>query len=177
MALTKLNENKDNLTVDIDIEKLLGSASKNEVIRETFFQLAYDSLLDRLDKGLSVDNKPLKAYSKSYKESLAYDVFGKDGTVNMELSGDMINSIVIKKQNSKTMTIGFDSKEESNKAYGHMTGMEGHPTLEGKVKPRNFFGWSDKELNNIAKELKPAIKEADLVSDAKLLSLIDRLLA
>lgn len=177
MALSKLNKDKDNLTIDINIEKLLGSASNNEVIRETFFQLAYDKLVDRLDKGLSVDNKPLKGYSASYKGSLAYDVFGKDGTVDMQLTGDMISSIDIKKQNSTTLTVGFGSKEESNKAYGHMTGMEGHPTLEGKVRPRNFFGWSDKELNDIARELRPAISKANLVSDAKLLTLIDRLLA
>ena len=144
MALTKTKLSQADVSIDIDLEKLLGSASKNEVVRETFFQLAYDSLLARLEQGIGANGKPLKSYSESYKDSTTFNIFGKDSTVNMQLTGDMVNDIYIKKQTDKIMTVSFQSDENNAKAYAHITGFKDHPTLEGKVKPRDFFGWSDK---------------------------------
>ena len=175
MALAKLNLDKSDVNVEIDLEKVLGGSAKNEIVRESFFQLLFDSMNERLDSGKNVNNKALKSYSKSYKDSLAYEVFGKDGTVNMQLTGDMINSVAIQKQSSKTMKIGFTGEDENNKAYGHITGMKGHKFLEGKVPKREFFGWTDKEVKSIASELRPALQEESSISDTALLALLERL--
>lgn len=171
---TKTNLAEKDLNVQIDIEKLLGKAAQNEVVRETFFQLAFDSLMARLDAGESVNGKAMKSYSKAYKDSLAFEVFSKDGTVNMQLTGDMVNDISIQKQSSKLMTIGFNDELQSQKAYAHMTGFAGHPHLDGKVKPREWFGWSDKELEAIAQDLRPELEEKELVNDEKILNLLER---
>jgi hypothetical protein len=177
MAKPKLNLNESEVSQTIDLGSLLGKgAAKNETLRETFFQLAYDKLLERLSVGRGVDGKILPKYSKAYKNSLAYAAFGKDGTVNMQLTGDMINSVSILKKDSNNITVGF-SKTESAKAYGHITGFEGHPTLDGKVKPREFFGWTDKELNDIAKEIKPQVNNKELISDALILKVLDKVLS
>lgn len=176
MAITKTKLSQSSVTVDIDIEKLLGESAKNRDIRETFYQLAFDKMIERLDSGRDVNGKLFSKYSKAYKDSLAFSAFGKSSTVNLQLTGDMINSVQIEKQTDKIMTVGFGSdKLENAKAYAHMSGYEGHPTLEGKVKPRLFFGWSDKELKDIAKEFKPFTSVQSNVSDSALLKLLDKL--
>ena len=175
MALTKTKLTESDVSVEIDIESLLGPLAKNKDVRETFFQLAFDKMLERLDNGIGADGKKLPKYSKAYKDSLAFDVFGKDGTVNMQLTGGMVNSIEIKKESASKMTVGFTGSDENAKAYAHMTGFQGHPTLGGKVAERNFFGWSDSELKAIAKEFKPINSPSKGVSDTAILKLLEKL--
>lgn len=178
MSLTKTKLSEESVTIDIDIEKLLGSAASNREVRETFYQAAYDKMIERIDSGRDVNGKLFSKYSKSYKDSLAFSAFGKSSTVNLQLSGDMLNAIDLQKQTEKKLTVGFNDQTENAKAYAHMTGFKGHPTLDGKVKPRVFFGWSDAELKAIAKEFKPNLEVVGqgTISDAKFLDLLDRLL-
>lgn len=175
MALTKTKLSESEVSVEIDIKKLLGSTAKSKEVRESFYELAYEKMIDRINSGRDVNGKLFSKYSKSYKDSLAFSAFGKSNTVDMQLTGDMINSIQLEKQNDNVLKVAFSDDLETKKAFAHMTGFEGHPTLDGKVKPRLFFGWSDKELQEIAKEFKPIINEDKTVSDEKLLNLIDKL--
>lgn len=175
MPIQKRNLSQSEVSIEIDIEKLLGGVAKNQAVREVFFQAAFDKMLSRLDNGIGADGKPLPKYSKAYKDSLEYHVYGKDGVVNMQLTGGMVNSLEIKKSDDKKMTVGFSGDEENAKAYGHITGFVGHPTLDGKVKPRNFFGWTDSELVAIASDLKPSPQDESKINDSKILSLLDRL--
>lgn len=177
MALTKLKLNESEVTVTIDLEKLLGRAAKDRTVREVFFQAAYDQMLNRLDDGKDFKGRAMKKYSKQYKDSLAYAAFGKDGTVNLTLTGDMINSVEILEQDESKMTIGFDGDLNNKKAYAHMTGYKGHKWLDGKVEKREFFGWTDAALKEIADQLKPSNRDKDIISDEKVLGLLDRLLA
>lgn len=176
MPIQKRNLSQSEVSIEIDLEKLLGGAANNRIVREVFFQAAFDKMLERLDKGVGADGKNLPKYSKAYKNSLEYYVYGKDGTVNMQLTGGMVNSLEIKKSDNKKMTVGFSGDEENAKAYGHLTGFAGHPTLDGKVKPRNFFGWTDSELIAIAEDLKPNAQDEPKINDSKILSLLDRLI-
>jgi hypothetical protein len=175
MALTKQKLSQSDVSVEIDLEQLLGGAAKNSDVRETFFQLAFDKMLERLDAGKGVDGKALPKYSKAYKDSLEYAVYGKDGTVNMQLTGGMVQSVEILSQNSKKMKVGFVGDDENTKAYAHMTGYKGHPVLDGKVKPRNFFGWTDAELKSIARELRVDNAPNKTISDTVILKLLEKL--
>lgn len=176
MSIVKKKTTEKDVSVEINLEKLLGGQAKNRDIREAFFQVAYDKWLENLDNGIGADGKRLAKYSKSYKDSLAFLAFGKDNTVNMQLTGGMVASVEIQKQSDKSIKVGFVGDEENAKAYAHMTGFQGHPTLEGKVPIRNFFGWSDDDLLKIAKEFKPNNKSEPNVKDEKILNLIDRLI-
>lgn len=176
MAIQTKKLSQSQVSIDINIEKLLGGSAKNQAVREVFFQAAFDKMLARLDNGIGADGKPLAKYSKKYKDSLEYHVYGKDGTVNMQLTSGMVNSLDIIKTDDKKMTVGFVGDDENAKAYAHMTGFKGHPTLEGKVKARNFFGWTDTELIAIASELRPSNQgDESKINDSKILSLLDRL--
>lgn len=176
MAIAKINLKESDVNAEINLEELIGPAARNEAVREVFFQAAFDALLTRLDQGKSVDGKNLPKYSKAYKESLDFAAFGKSDTVNMQLTSEMINSLAIKSENPKKFKIGFTEDIHNAKAYAHMTGYEGHPVLAGKVKPRNFFGWQDKELRAIAREIKGSADGADAISDNQVLKLLDRLI-
>lgn len=170
MALTKTKLSESEVSVEIDLEKLLGRASKDQGAREVFFQLAFDKLNERLDKGLDANGKKMAPYSKSYKESLAFDVFGKSTTVNLTLTGDMINDITQLDSSKDKMKIGFGSDFSNIKAYGNITGERGAGQKKGTA--RNFFGWSDKELKSIADEIKPQAANQDIVSDAAIISFL-----
>lgn len=174
LALQKPTLKKDEVSTEIDLKSLLGAASKNESIRQVFFEAAFDKLLARLDQGRGVDGR-LHAYSKSYKDSLAFAAFGKSNTVNMQLTGDMVQSITVLDSSETKLKIGIDDTEQAAKAYGHMTGMKGHPTLAGKVDARNWFGWKDSELIKIADAIKPEINKRDILSDAVVLKLLNKL--
>lgn len=168
MALQKPTLKKDEVSTEIDLKSLLGESSKNESIRQVFFEAAFDKMLARLDQGRGVDGK-LHAYSKSYKNSLAFAAFGKSNTVNMQLTGDMVQSITVLDSSETKLKIGIDDSEQAAKAHGHMTGME------GKTKPRLWFGWKDSELIKIANAIKPEINKKGLISDAAVLKLLDKL--
>jgi len=174
LALQKPTLKKDEVSTEIDLKSLLGASAKNESIRQVFFEAAFDKMLARLDQGRGVDGK-LHAYSKSYKDSLAFAAFGKSNTVNMQLTGDMVQSVTVLDSSETKLKIGIDDTEQAAKAYGHMTGMQGHPTLDGKVSARNWFGWKDSELIKIANAIKPEINKNEIVSDAAALRIIDRL--
>lgn len=93
----------------------------------------------------------------------------------MQLTGDMVQSITVLDSSETKLKIGIDDTEQAAKAYGHMTGMKGHPTLAGKVDARNWFGWKDSELIKIADAIKPEINKRDILSDAVVLKLLNKL--
>ena len=68
----------------------------------------------------------------------------------------MLGLMDIKRTTGNTITIGWEDKEQNNKAHGHMTGKNG---AVPKMK-RPFFGISNKELNVIKKDLSADINEA-----------------
>lgn len=175
MALQKPTLKKEEVSTEINLEQILGKLSSNENVRAVFFEAALDKLQKRLDEGRGVDGK-LTAYSKEYKDSLAFKVFGKTNTVNMQLTGDMLTAVNELDSKPGKMKIGIDDDIEAAKAYGHMTGMKGHPTLAGKAPVRNWFGWTDKELKEIANAIKPEVSKRNTLSDEKALLLLDRLL-
>ncbi len=94
----------------------------------------------------------------------------------MQLTGDMVSSVSeIKTENKSSMIIGIDDEEQAAKAFGHITGFEGHKYLEGKVAPRKWFGWKDSELKSIAAAIKPQVNKSSIVSDAAILKILNKL--
>ncbi len=175
MALQKPTLKQTEVSTEINLEQILGKLSSNESVRAVFFEAALERLQKRLDEGRGVDGK-LAKYSSEYKDSLAFKVFGKTNTVNMQLTGDMLVAVNELESKGTNMKIGINDDLEAAKAYGHMTGMKGHPTLEGKAPVRNWFGWTDKELKEIANAIKPEVNSRNTISDEKALRLLDRLL-
>jgi hypothetical protein len=93
------------------------------------------TMLDLLGDGVSpVTGKGFKALSKKYAD----DDKGGDTTANMELEGDMLSSLTYE-ADPYSVKIGIWDEDQAIKAYGHTTGMKGHPWLEGKVAERKII--------------------------------------
>lgn len=78
------------------------------------------------------------------------------GGSNLELHGDLIDSLQINKKGNKLELTVSDS--QAAKAYGHNTGFEGHPTIKNGPK-RKFIPMDDETLRpDIRKSLREMIK-------------------
>lgn len=155
-----LKVEKTEISQTIDLQKWTGKdlSSDPELVRE-IGQEVIDYMIKRSadNKGLGeVQFKPPK-YSKTYADSLNFIAAGKSPTdVNMRLSGDMLGSIDMNEEGNKvTIEIGED---QTLKAYGHMTGYEGHPTIPNGKYKRQFFGITKTEFDkNILPKFKNEI--------------------
>ena len=70
-------------------------------------------IIKRTQKGLDIHNRPFTAYSKSYKE---WKSKGYGNTVNLTVSGDMLNSITWR-EIPKGIEFYFSNNESNKKAY------------------------------------------------------------
>lgn len=89
-------------------------------------------------------------YSKGYRKSLKFRIYGKDkDDVNMKLTGKMLASMDIMDTDSTSVTIGFNQPAQEAKAEGHILGTGNNNSLP----IRDFFGLQDEEYNKIMKKI------------------------
>jgi hypothetical protein len=92
--------------------------------------------------------KDFPKYSDSYKKSLDFKIAGKGGTVNLKLSGDMLDAMDLLRHKKGEITIGFDrGTAENDRAEGNILGSYGG--LPNSAKARNFLGVTRAELKMI----------------------------
>ena len=151
-----LKVKKNNVEQTINLKEKLGIDFRGkDNLKQLLGQAIVDRIVERSQEGNGVNLKPngsgrnvkLKSpYSKAYADSLDFKAAGKKrDKVNMTLTGDMLGLLDIKKVQGNSITIGWDDAEQNGKAHRHMTG-DGVPK-------RPFFGVSNKELKDIAKDL------------------------
>lgn len=117
----------------------------------SFGQAIIDHILERSLQGVDVNGQAMEGYSESYAESLPFNARGKSKSeVNMRLRSNMMYSMDILEASPRRIKIGFRGRLENNKAFGHMSGMEGHPVLDGVTPKREFFGLSDNDIDALA---------------------------
>lgn len=167
MPIQKKKNSLDEVSTDINLKELLGGLSKDRDVREAFFQLAVEKMVDRINTGRDVNGVLFKKYSKEYKDSLAFNAFDKSTTVNMQLSGDMLAAVNIINQDASKIKVGINN-DEAPKAYNHQVG--------DTLPQREWFGWKDSELKSIAKEFRPATDGEPSLNDVQIINLLDRLL-
>ena len=132
----------------VDLSEVFGvDFSGNEPLKIVICQTIIDYMRERTSKGKDYNGQAFAPYSESYKESDEYEAYGKSSRVNMKLTGDMLASLDFQLEGN-TATFLFDDPEEEAKAFGHMTGMEGHKFLEGKTPAREFFGITRSEIES-----------------------------
>jgi hypothetical protein len=176
MAEPKRKISENEVSQKINLKVALGQLSNVPEIREAFFQAVVDKMVERTELSRDINGKIFDKYSKSYKNSLAFNVFGKTNKVNMTLTGDMLGSIDKIDESRDTMTVGITGDENIIKAFAHITGFKGHPTLDGKVKPRDFFGITEKEIETITKDFEPETDSGSAINDSVLIEKIINLL-
>jgi hypothetical protein len=157
-------------TFKVNLSELLGGKHEvDEATRQSIGQAVIDRIVERTSVD-SIDRygKSLGRYSKSYANSLSGQVFGKKagGDVTLLATGDMLGSLTIVASTADTITIGYEDDAQNTKAYGHISGMKGHPILEGKVKPRNFLGLPATELDAIGSDFEDQVAAIESINSA-----------
>ena len=119
-------------SVIINIPTGYSASQRNQIGKEIvrFIQ-------SRTRKGLNIQNKPFKAYSQSYKDDLDFSNAGKSNTVNLTLTGEMLNTLTVLSTGLDFITVGFDDTDGNDKAsFNRQNG-------------RQFVGITPKDLNSI----------------------------
>ncbi len=106
-------------------------------IRERIAQDIITTIKRRTSEGLDASGNLFKGYSKSYE---------KTGTVNLRLSGDMLEGLVVLATGSGFVRIGFSSPQANDKA-AYIQSPRGQKL--GKQPKRTFVGISQADLSII----------------------------
>lgn len=123
---------------EFDLEELLGyEPSKKQ--KEMFGQILVNKMVSRTASGDDVNNENFLPYEEKYAEKKGVTI----NAVDLILEGEMLKDVFHHSDHrSNIVTLEID-ESSLGKAYGHISGMEGHPTIKNGKK-RDFFGFVNK---------------------------------
>jgi hypothetical protein len=102
-------------------------------------------------EGIVSSYRAFKEYSKGYIKSLDFRNAGKSaGSVDLTLSGDLLQSLDVVKISSTQIELGFPSSQDG-KADGNIRGTHGKSRANAN-KARNFLGLTENDYNKIVRK-------------------------
>jgi len=121
----------------IEIPKKFGPNERRAIAQDII-----DYIQERTDRGRSVNNLPFRKYSKSYSQSLDFEIAGKSrGNPNLQLTGDMLVALEHLSDRPGSIHLGYQNgTDENEKAWWN-------DSTEGQVR-RHFLGISQKDLKS-----------------------------
>lgn len=130
-----ITKNEVSALFQIDLPDDLSKKEQREIKKEIGEYLLV-SILDYVGSGKS----PVSGQGsfKKLNKEYAKDQKGGDTLPNLDLFGDMLDSLKFK-VTDKGIEYGIYDKKEAIKAYAHNTGFEGHPYLESESLKRQFI--------------------------------------
>lgn len=147
---------KEELKQTIDLADLLGrEPSRMEVIE--FADAFKNEVIDRTQSGKNLNNRNFKQYSKDYAEFKGVS----RNDVDLTLFGDMLESLKTEVNGSR-VTLKIDDSAQAAKAFGHVSGYEGHPTIKDGPK-RDFFGLNRKDAERLANQISRVTRDTTLI--------------
>lgn len=141
--------------------RALKRSIKDSTFKREFAERVVDEINSRTDRGIDKNGNSFRPYSKAYKNSKVFAIYGKSSRVNLKLTGEMRASIRTSKISSTSVTIDLASEEQKVKANRHIMG-DGVPV-------RDFMGLPMNELTKILKETSKdleSVKNFDQFIDA-----------
>lgn len=102
--------------------------------------------------GLDKKGRSFKKYSDSYKKSFPFKVFGKSGSVDLTLTGDMLDTMEVIEDDSESVTVGWQDEQQKLKAENHIHGVT--------LPKRDFLGLPDAILNKIVEKNRALVERA-----------------
>jgi len=130
-----LEIDKTTKLVDLDLPSDIPQDLADD-IKADVGQYLVDAILDNVGSGKS----PVAGYGAFAQLSKEYAESEKGGRriPNLDLNGDMLNSLTYEVTPSG-VEVGIFNREQAAKSYGHNTGFEGHPFLDGVAPERRFI--------------------------------------
>ncbi len=105
-----------------------------------------DKIIERTLGGSDVNDRAFKPYSRVYKKSDVFKIYGKDSTVDLKLTGSMLADLSATKVSDSSVLLHFPTEEENLKASRHNFGLAGMPE-------RKFMGISNDDSMIILKSV------------------------
>lgn len=119
--------------VDVELPEGL-TASERDALLEEIGDYTVTSMLDYIGEGKSpVTGRNFQKLSTKYADKEK----GGSRISNLELNGDMLDALDFEVTKGK-LKVGIFDEDQAVKAYGHQTGFEGHPWLDGKAPARQI---------------------------------------
>lgn len=142
-----LGELEEKLSLDIPDD--LKAKEKKELL-DQIGEYVKISMLDIIGEGRS------PVTGKKWKDLTTKSLISEKGSKlsNMDYHGDMLDALDYKVAKGELYVGWFDS-DQAAKAYGHTTGMEGHPWLDGKAPVRKLI---PNEEENFSREIRDGIE-------------------
>ena len=148
----------------LSVDPLLSGAD-----REVLSFLIIQRMLDRTSEGESINGRPFARYSRGYLEDLRTQ--GIPTNVNLERTGEMLNSIQLLSHGSGYIEIGVPSGSFAARKAGWQQG--GNP----KIPARNFMGIEDGEAIEIEQQVldsSPVVQAQRFLDEANVVDRIFR---
>ena len=138
-----------------------------EAEREAIAIEVIDQIVKRTKSGKDKNGDAFAKYSKSYKDSQNFKIAGKGSSVDLTLSGDMLDSIQVLANRSAKVVIGFENgTTENGKADGNIRGTYGQSSPVGPA--RDFLGISESELKRILSKYPKGTRESEIRAQKRL---------
>lgn len=100
------------------------------------------------EEGKDKNNRPFKGYSDSYKNSLDFKIAGKGSSVDLTLTGEMLDAMQLLKAARGKIEIGYKAGDKINgKVEGNRLGTYGNPRPVAPA--RDFLGITKTDLQEI----------------------------
>lgn len=142
------NDSDHSVELTIDLNELFG-AEVDQALAEVVGTEIRDQIVAFAENGRNAKGKSFKKYDEDYIESEEFRAAGKsENDVNMTLYGDMLSQLEIIRNEQGVITLGWEDSTQKKKAYAHMTGFKGHPTIKNGPK-REFLVVSQKLLGDV----------------------------
>lgn len=142
------NDSAHTVELTIDLNELFGS-DVDDVLSERVGTEIRDQIVSFAEDGRNARGKSFKKYDEDYIESEEFRAAGKsENDVNLTLYGDMLSQLEVIRIENGLVTLGWEDATQNAKAYAHMTGFKGHPTIKNGPK-REFLVVSNKLLDDV----------------------------
>lgn len=138
----EIRASQSKIEQSIDLAELLGR-EPNDAEAQAFYNEAIEEIIGRTQEGFDRNGRRFPNYTEEYAEIKGVS----RGDVDLTLFGDMLLSIRGERDGSRVNLV-IDG-DEAAKAFGHISGYEGHPTITNGPK-RDFFGLTEGEARSIA---------------------------
>jgi hypothetical protein len=119
-------------------------------VKRAFALNAIELITKRTQGGKDYNGQAFAKYSKSYKESTQFKIYGKSATkVNLRLSGEMLASMVSKARAGTSIALEFIDADNNNKAHGHTFG----GGVKNSLPIRDFFNLTTAEEDELLSDI------------------------
>lgn len=155
------------LDFKVKIPKNLSEQARKAIATEII-----DHVIDRTKSGKDKDGNSFPSYSESYKNSFDFQFkFGR--TVDLTLSGEMLDSMELLEDRDGELKIGYRSSDPvAGRVEGNVRGSYGQSS-GSRSKARNFLGIERERLERIIKKYGDELGErrAELVNATETLQI------